>query len=150
MRKPLGGRRHRQNLAVVAVVTLALGGVGVMNIMLVSVNERTRAIGVLGAIGARRSHVLLNILSEGLLLTLTDGVIGVLLAIVLGRLPGTLPLLSTLEQDPAGRADIHLAISVPVLLLETAVLMMLGLTASLMPALRAAGMKPGEAIRGES
>ncbi|MGC8990080.1 MAG: ABC transporter permease [Verrucomicrobiia bacterium] len=62
---------------------------------------------------------------------------------------GSLPLLSALEQDPSGRADIRLAVSGLVVLIATCVLMLVGLAAALVPAMRAARLKPVEAIRGE-
>jgi putative ABC transport system permease protein len=136
-------------LMIIGSLTLSIGAVGVMNIMLVSVNERTREIGVLRAIGAKRSHVLIQILLEGLALTTTGGVAGILLALVLSQAMGSLPLLSALEQDPSGRADIRLSVSGLVVLIAVCVLMLVGLAAALVPAMRAARLKPVEAIRGD-
>ena len=77
-------------LAIIGTFTLSIGAVGVVNIMLVSVTERTREIGVLKALGARRRHILLQILFEGLVLTLTGGLLGFVLAALLVKLIGSL------------------------------------------------------------
>ena len=136
-------------LTVIGTLTLSVGAVGVMNIMLVSVTERTREIGVLKAIGARRVHILGQILLEGLLLTLVGGATGVLLAVLLTRAIGTLPLLGPLFEDTSGRGDIHLAVSLPALATAATVLILVGLAAAFVPAFRAARMDPVRAIRNE-
>ena len=100
-------------LAIIGTFTLSIGAVGVVNIMLVSVTERTREIGVLKALGARRWHILLQILIEGLMVTLAGGFFGFLLATLLVRLIGSLPFLGALFEDTSGRGDIHLIISTP-------------------------------------
>ncbi len=136
-------------LTVIGTLTLSVGAVGVMNIMLVSVTERTREIGILKAIGAKRTHILGQILLEGLLLTLVGGATGVLLAVLLTRAIGTLPLLGPLFEDTSGRGDIHLAVSLPALATATTVLVLVGLAAAIVPAFRAARLDPVRAIRNE-
>ncbi|MBL9140033.1 MAG: ABC transporter permease [Verrucomicrobiales bacterium] len=136
-------------LTIIGTLTLSVGAVGVMNIMLVSVTERTREIGVLKAIGARRTHILGQILVEGLALTLAGGMFGVLLALILTKAIGSLPLLGPLFEDTSGQGDIHLGVSVFALLVALVVLTLVGLAAALVPALRAARLDPVRAIRNE-
>src|SRR5215831_8470447 len=95
-------------LTIIGTFTLSIGAVGVINIMLVSVTERTKEIGVLKALGARRIHVLLQILFEGLVLTLSGGFFGFLLAAVLVRAIGSLPFLGAIFEDTSGRGDLYL------------------------------------------
>lgn len=136
-------------LTIIGTLTLSVGAVGVMNIMLVSVTERTREIGILKAIGAKRTHILGQILLEGLTLTLAGGLLGVILAAVLTHAIGTLPLLGPLFEDTSGRGDIHLGISLPALATASLVLILVGLGAALVPAVRAARLEPVRAIRNE-
>ena len=136
-------------LAIIGSLTLSIGAVGVMNIMLVSVTERTRELGVLKALGARRRHVLGQILCEGLVLTLTGGLAGFLLASLLIHAIGTLPLLGPLFKDTSGQSDIHLAISYSALFLSGAILVVVGLIAGMIPAVRASRLDPAQAIRSE-
>ncbi len=136
-------------LAIIGTLTLSIGAVGVMNIMLVSVAERTREIGILKSLGARRRHILGQILLEGLTLTAAGGLFGFLIAAVLTQLIGTLPLLGPIFEDTSGRSDIHLGISFSAFAVASAVLILVGLVAGLVPALRAARLDPVAAIRSE-
>ena len=95
-------------LLFIGMLTLGIGGVGVMNIMLVSVDERIREIGLRRALGARKWHIKLQFLAETLLLMLAGGVIGILLSYLLSWAVGTLPLLGPLFEDDSGKGDIHL------------------------------------------
>ncbi|MGA2864451.1 MAG: ABC transporter permease [Verrucomicrobiota bacterium] len=136
-------------LTIIGTFTLSIGAVGVVNIMLVSVTERTREIGVLKALGARRRHVLLQILFEGLMLTLSGGLLGFLLAAGLVKLIGSLPFLGPLFEDTSGRGDIHLAVSLSALVISSSILTAVGLIAAMIPALRAARLDPVQAMRSE-
>jgi putative ABC transport system permease protein len=136
-------------LTIIGALTLSIGAVGVMNIMLVSVTERTREIGVLKALGARRRHILAQILFEGMTLTAAGGLGGFLLAAGITRLIGSLPLLGPLFEDTSGQGDVHLGISFSALLISSAVLIAVGLVSGLIPAIRAARLDPVQAIRSE-
>lgn len=136
-------------LLVIGALTLSIGAVGVLNIMLVSVTERIREIGVLKAIGARSKDILGQILVEGLALTIGGGVLGCLVAALAVRIIGSLPLLGPLFEDTSGQSDIHLSISLSALLVSSLVLVVVGMAASMLPAIRAARLDPATAIRSE-
>jgi len=136
-------------LIIIGTFTLSIGAVGVVNIMLVSVTERTKEIGVLKALGARRRHILLQILFEGLVLTISGGMLGFLLAAGLVRLIGSLPFLGPLFEDTSGRGDIHLAVSLSALFLSSSILIGVGIVAGMIPAVRASRLDPVLAMRSE-
>jgi putative ABC transport system permease protein len=136
-------------LAFIGTLTLGIGGVGVMNIMLVSVDERIREIGLRRALGARKRHIKLQFLAETLLIMLLGGAIGILISYVIAAAVGTLPLMGPLFEDDSGKADIHLKISLVTVAVSAFVLLIVGVVSGLVPALRASKLDPVEALRYE-
>jgi len=132
----------------IGTLTLGIGGVGLMNIMLVSVTQRTREIGVQKALGAQRRHILTQFLAEALTITFIGGVLGVLLAYVVALSVGRLTLYSAFAKN--GEAgDIRLIIAPGTLIASTLILGAVGLISGMVPALRASRLDPIEALRHE-
>ena len=118
----------------IASISLIVGGIGVMNIMLVSVTERTSEIGLKKAIGAKKKRIALQFLTEAAVLTSLGGIIGVISGV------GLAELISNMMQIPV-------AISVPAILIAVVFSMLIGIIFGLVPAVKAANLNPIEALR---
>ena len=132
----------------IGTLTLGIGGVGLMNIMLVSVTQRTREIGVQKALGAKRRYILLQFLAEALTITFIGGLLGVILAYAVALSVGRLTLYSAFAKN--GEAgDIRLIIQPATLIASTVILGAVGLISGMIPAFRASRLDPIESLRHE-
>ena len=132
----------------IGTLTLGIGGVGLMNIMLVSVTQRTREIGVQKALGAKRRYILMQFLAEALTITFIGGLLGVVLAYIVALSVGRLTLYSAFAKN--GEAgDIRLIIQPATLIASTVILGAVGLISGMIPAFRASRLDPIESLRHE-
>jgi putative ABC transport system permease protein len=125
----------------IAAISLLVGGIGIMNIMLVSVTERTHEIGLRKALGARRIDILVQFLTESAVLSLLGGIIGIALGYLISYGVGRIAA--------ANNTPITPAISIDTILIATLFSTAVGLFFGLYPANRAAGLQPVEALRYE-
>ena len=136
-------------LGFVGGLTLAIGGVGLANIMLASVIERTREIGMIKALGGVRSWILKQFLVEASLVVLMGGMIGIALGYAATAVIGSMPFLGPAFEDNTGAGDIELRVSMAAVGVSCFVLLLVGLVAGLAPALKASRLDPIEALRYE-
>ena len=132
-------------LGFIGVLTLGVGGVGVMNIMLVSVTERTREVGLRKALGARNRDIAMQFLVEALVLTFAAGAVGMVVSVLLAHAIPPMPLCSEMYKTANHDGDIFLKTSGSVLLIAFVILSLVGVTAGTWPALKASRMEPVEA-----
>lgn len=135
-------------LGFIGTLTLGIGGVGLMNIMLVSVTQRTREIGVEKALGGRRSHIMIQFLAEALTITALGGLAGIAIAYLISFSVGRLTFYSAVAKN-AEAGDIRLIIDPTIVVVATVILAFVGLVSGMLPAIKASRLDPIESLRYE-
>jgi len=133
----------------IGIFTLAVAGVGIMNIMLFCVQERTHEIGILKALGARKRHIRLQFLGEALAMSMIGAAVGYVFAVLLAGWIGYIPFLSELFEDKSHQGDITLLVDSHAFFLSFTILTFIGLLSGLWPAIKASRLSPVEALRYE-
>ena len=131
----LGSSTNNQ-LLLIASISLVVGGIGVMNIMLVSVTERTKEIGLKRAIGAKRKRILWQFLTEASVLTSIGGILGIIIGIIISQ------IISRISMIPV-------AISIPATIISVVFSMVIGIIFGIIPAMKASKLNPIDALRSE-
>lgn len=130
----------------IAAISLLVGGIGIMNIMLVTVTERTREIGLRRAVGAKKRHITMQFLTESVMLTFLGGVIGVLVGMAFSTKAGDI---ISVGRGSSRGADITAVVDVKTIVLALTISILVGVVFGLFPAIKAARKDPVEALRYE-